>query len=198
MVNLYNYYIYNIYQLLTKYKLNYYWFDLNEQFYNGIINNNYSNYKFYNNNYWLNKYKDNKIGLGQDILKNGMFTPIFFQIINNKKYIILGRHRYYSLLMNHYLNPINKKFLFIEIPNNKNPIQLINQKLYQFTDKPKDFIPKSYEDICNLLLQTGDNLTPYLQNNLNIQPFKIFQDEQLLENWLKEEINEKKLLCSIG
>lgn len=90
--------------------------------------------------------------------------------------------------MNNYKHTINIPFLFIEIPNNSNPIELNNIPLYYWSKNQKTpilFTPKKLEDIQLILLNTGDNLTHYLWAN-GIKPSSIFNDINSFNKWLKE------------
>ena len=108
--NYYKAYIYNIHTLINKYSLHYEWLDLNNKFYLGVSNQQYYEYLNSFHNPWLNKYQKNQKNLGADILENGMFTPFFYTVREGKKYIVVGKHRLYSLYVQHLYNPINKKF----------------------------------------------------------------------------------------
>jgi hypothetical protein len=92
------------------------------------------------------------------------------------------------------LKNIDKKFLFIELPN------IDTKEIYQ-NKKPLWFysncvkIPCIENKICSnrlifdVLLNTGDTLTPYLWEHQCI-PFKPFNDEKLFEEWLNSPIEK--------
>lgn len=183
-MNLYKYYIYNIYILLNYYNFEYYWFNINDYlFYEGVKENPSYIFSQYNNP-WLDKYIKNPKGLGEEILKNGTFTPIFFQEVNNKKYVIIGKHRLYSLLLNNQKKKINKKFLFIKLPEKNKNIN-INKEFIVVDNKQqiKLIIPKTLEDIFNILIKSGDNLTNYLWENKS-QPFLPFNNQTKFKQWI--------------
>lgn len=189
--NLYLLYQYNLWHLINTYKLKYEWLDLSkEKFYNGVKGQSSSDWSPAYGNPWLNKYRPNKTGLAKEILADGMFTPIFYQRINDRKYVIIGKHRLYSLLFYNAIYPINKKFLFIELPNEENPIELKEQELIWFNEqgKTKKIIPKTLNEISFLLFDTGDFLTSWLWK-YEIKPNPVFSDEILFEEWLKEDFN---------
>lgn len=194
--NYYKAYIYNIHTFITKYKLHYEWLDLNNEFYLGVSNQQY--YEFLNSfhNPWLDKYGKNQRGLGQDILKNGMFTPFFYTIRDNKKYIVVGKHRLYSLYVQNLYEPINKKFLFIELPNEHSFFKNISDKVIYYSDKdhfnPIMYCPKNKKEIISIILETGDGLTYYNAFNKPKQ-FKPFNNEEKFNKWIKEEIQYETL-----
>ena len=89
--NLYEYYyLYNIHTLINKYNLEWTFIDVEKEIYQyesydkDEINNG-ENFIFGDNRY-LRKYKDEKIKLAENILKEkGMFFPFFATRRNNKK-----------------------------------------------------------------------------------------------------------------
>jgi hypothetical protein len=190
--NLYSLYQYNIWHLINNYNLKYYWLDISkEKFYNGIHNGTFNDFSEIKEDPWLQKYSSNKIELAKDILNKGTFTPFIYYIKDNKKYILLGRHRIYSLNL---LKNINKKFLFIELPNiDKKEIYKNKKPLWFYSNCVKD--PCLESKVCSnrlifdVLLNTGDTLTPYLWENQCI-PFKPFNDEKLFEEWLNTPMKE--------
>lgn len=186
-------YIYNIYHFINSYSLEYHWLNLNEHiFYNGVKNLKPSNYDTFSRDPWLKKYANKKIQLAEDIIRNGTFTPIFYYEINNNKYILGGKHRIYSLKLYSILYPINRKFLFIKLPIEHNELNPINpdQKLFYFnhdTECPimKDVLTSA--NIWTIFVDTGDALSPWLHEN-KAKPFTPFNDEQLFEKWISEEL----------
>ena len=192
-INYYNIYIYNLFYLIKIFNLKYTWININnEQFYEGV-NLSYS----YDFSLLENSWK-NKILLAEDILKNGMYTPIFYYQFNNKKYIILGKHRIYSLILYNKIKPINKEFLFIELPHTEK--KYLSNFLFFYWDNTYPLIKTkifSSFQLINLLIVTGDLLSKYLQLNKTI-PSKIFNNKNNFEKWIQQqEFNiNGKILCS--
>lgn len=189
--NLYNLYQYNIWHLINDYNLDYYWIDIQkEDFYNGMWRASFNDFSETRNDPWLNKYSKSHNQLGENILDVGTFTPFFYQENRGKKYILLGRHRLYSLKS---LNKnLNRKFLFIRVPHtNNNEIKYKNKKLWFFSfDNPDPYLTDQIQTnnlLFNLLINTGDFLTPYLWKN-NCIPFKPFNNEQSFKEWINNPL----------
>lgn len=186
-MDLYKLYQYNIWHLINTYKLEYEWIDIKkEKLYNGMKDCEFTNFEKMIQDPWLQKYSNKQEKLGKEIIKIGTYTPFIFQFAQEKKYVILGRHRIYSLNL---LNQINRKFLFIKIEPNKT---LYNStSLYFFSDifpQPKLVNNIITSDlIYNLLINTGDALTSYLWKN-NCIPFKPFNDEQSFKEWINNPL----------
>lgn len=198
-INYYELYKNNLKKILTAYNFKYYWLDIaSETFYNSIYRacDDFT----HTDNQYLLKYQNYKVGLAEDILKNGMFTPIFYMVDDKgRKQIYLGKHRLYSLILYSQNKRINKKLLFIECPysilgqyNYKIPddVKQTNVlKLFGSTGQRdleiKDFYPDTLADINDVLLYTGDALSPWLYDN-NITPDKIFNDENAFEEFLNK------------
>lgn len=188
-MKLYKIYITNIYLLLKTYNFHYNWFDIDkEKFYSYYGNpQDFSNDR---SNKTLLKYKDNKIGLAKELLKNGMYFPFFYFTYQNKKIILMGKHRLYSLIQLNKIQPIKQKFLFIELPA---PWE-VNFPLTNYCDcqyfssqhlESYNLKIKNYKDITDLLLATGDALGPIIKD-LNVKPFKPFNNEYLFEEWINQ------------
>lgn len=192
--NYYEMYKQNLKKIINIYGYKYYWLDIsNEKFYNNT-QNSFNDFVF-NGDKFLLQYQDEKIKLGQDILQNGTYTPMFFITEDNKKKISLGKHRLYSLLLCNKQNKIEKPFLFIEYPINpnkewecENTLLEMEDTLYFFDKdlKPYKMKPKTIADINKVLLFTGDSLSSWFFDN-KIIPDKIFNDRQAFEAFLKED-----------
>ena len=91
--DIYNYYLYNIYQMINTLNYKYAW--------KGAGSGRFCNYGDLDpsdfsrlQNPFLLDYQDNKINLAKDILDNGMFFPFFGgQLLNN----IIDPHLYFIL-----------------------------------------------------------------------------------------------------
>ena len=123
-----------------------------------------------------------------------MFTPLFYQKLNNKYIIRLGKHRIYSLLENNKINPINKKFLFIEFPLYLETENIASKeqwcelyKLRKFNMEPIYRIPENQREIFNFMNISGDTLTQIFYN-YKLKPLKIFNNEIEFNNWISQNI----------
>lgn len=67
-----------------------------------------------------------------------MYFPFFFYQNEEKKYLPLGKHRLYSLLLYNKIKNINKSFLFIEIPNAKEKIIFDNEIILEWFNFKKN------------------------------------------------------------
>jgi len=168
--NLYFYYQANLQYLLKNKYVDYTWNKIsNLEFYDykGL---EYENFLTKNPDPWLHMYSHNKLLLATDILNNGMYTPFFYYTKNNKNYIFLGRHRFYSLKLYEFIynKKIDKNFLFIKLPTPFDNNQLsLNHNFYMFNKL--DFNIKktklqTYKDINKLLILTGEGLSTFLFN----------------------------------
>ena len=197
--NFYIAYIYNIYYLINYYNLKYEWLDITKNnFFDGIKNRSYSNFSGFGNP-WLDKYLSNTIELAEDIMENGIFCPFFYQKINDKKYLIMGRHKLYSLLLYSKIKPINRKFLFIEIPNSTNQLQIkdFSKKLFYFNHNnmnPIMYNLKTQKEFFKIIHDTGDALTDYLWFKKSI-PYKAFNNENYFQDWINKEFDYEQFLC---
>lgn len=188
-MNLYRLYQYNIWHLINSFKCQYKWLNINqEQFYNGFKNISYKDFSLIQEDPWLQKYSNNQYKLGENILKIGTFTPFIYQEYDNKKYIMLGRHRIYSLKQN--LNQ-NREFLFIKIPHLNENFQYNNIKLWKFSNysPPYQIKIKNNEELLILLIQSGDALSQYVWKNKNI-PFDIFNNKNKFNKWINSPLGE--------
>ena len=191
MLNKYQMFIFNVYHMIKSYGLEYHWFDINENiFYNGVKGLDGSAFRLFQNDPWLFSYANNKIKLAEDILQNGTFTPIFYYEINNRKFVIGGKHRLYSLKLYSAIKKINRKFLFIKLPKNMEEIDfsVSDQKLYYYNGEIQQSLrkPRTANELLFILNDTGDSMSPWLFKNNQI-PFTPFNDEELFEKWLAEE-----------
>lgn len=184
-MNLYNIYQYNIYILINKYKIKYSWINL-QDFLNYRDGQGWSQALNFSvlNNPWLQKYRKKQKQLGQDILQQGTFTPIFTIKSNNFYYVMLGRHRVASLILNYLENPLkyqNHKILCIEISSFNFDVKFLKYNLLLLNNKKVSI--KNIQELYSFLLRIGDGLTPYLWEN-KCKPFAPFNDEKLFEEWL--------------
>lgn len=87
------------------------------------INGTNLDYQYFDRkNPYLRRYNKNKIGLAKDQIENGIIFPFFGQKEENGTIkFLLGKHRFYSLMLYKHLNgSIAKKFLIIYYPTNIN------------------------------------------------------------------------------
>lgn len=183
------YYLYNIHTLINKYNLEWTFIDVEKEIYQyesydkDEINNG-ENFIFGDNRY-LRKYKDEKIKLAENILKEkGMFFPFFATKRNNKNEILLGKHRLYSLKL--YIDKYKvfpQKLLCIFFSNDWRE-EIINDfcgELYQY-DYVKDFLSKEFfsthNAICKACDSFGHTLGLFLFDWPEIKPSRILNDEE--------------------
>ena len=72
---IYNFYLYNIYEIIHTLGFKAEFKDIVHNF--KYVNIDYYNLAETNRNSFLMKYRDNRLGLAQDILDNGMYFPFF-------------------------------------------------------------------------------------------------------------------------
>lgn len=84
-----------------------------------IISNSHISWEDAKEDECINTYINNKLGLSEDILKNGLYMPFIVSKYNNKYCLKSGQHRYESLL--EYIK-YNKNFpvCYIEYEENTN------------------------------------------------------------------------------
>lgn len=183
-VNIYQtYYLENVYKILTNNQFHYCWIEAEH------IKEDANPRKWFEQDYYLNKYKSDKIKLAQDILLNGTFTPFFgIQHVDKTFEICSGGHRIESL---HLLpqSEIKRKFLFIYWDTSCErlcePIQLYTISL-PFNKIALQTFYTYHEVFINMdaLFGSIDDIFP---NNL-AKPLEVFNDELIFEKFLQERI----------
>lgn len=113
---LYNYYYPQIlHYMINIFNCNYEWSSLNQWDFKSVFWEKEQIFVKQANNFLID-WENNKSKLALNILNNGLYFPFFYRI-NSKtkiKEIVLGRHRFLSILLNPSLFK-NKKFLFIDL-----------------------------------------------------------------------------------
>lgn len=155
----------------------------------------FDNFKY---NPYITTNKKDHSALGKDILQNGMYFPFFcFKDKDlNKRSVLLGRHRLYSLLLNESLIK-NKEFLFLELP------------YYSFHDvyNSEDYIPsikcitiENHQIVFKILNNQKDTMEAFvtLSDTLpkliypyrdKIKPNSIFNNEKLFKEFIENPFN---------
>lgn len=111
---LYNDFLQCLFDINQNTNLKFLWCSINEYKFYNLSSLTYTN--FNTNNVYLQKYKNNKTGLAEDVLENGSHFPIFGIKNGGNYYVCAGKHRIYSLLMyNKLVEKIDKKFLMLTL-----------------------------------------------------------------------------------
>ena len=202
MEDIYNYYyLYNIYTLINDYHINWYFINLHDSLITStleIFENNFSETKNHINKYLI-EYKNNTIGLAEEIVKNGMFFPFFgFSFEENYK-IVLGNHRFYSLLkyQKEEKKKIDRHFLFLCIPyDDEKNIFDSSLFLYKFLSEEKKEIikvkPKNYSEIIPIMDIFGGQISNLLfEKRKNIYPNIILNNKEKFEEFINQPFNLK-------
>lgn len=186
----YECYKHNIFQLIKFYDYKPHWFYIDEHPFYNFTSHKPNNFVDLGDPFLL-QFKTVKTDLAADILQKGMYTPFFYYIgKKGEKVLLLGKHRLFSLLRYHQtISPIDKKFLFLEVPHNPqsvtkellepqnytNPVYYFDENLY-----PELKNPKHKHDVDEILLITGDSLSRIIYG-CNIVPSPLFNIEGKLE-----------------
>lgn len=196
-------YMISLYQLIHTYNCEWDFFTINEK---KFLNGTNLNYEEFARNKYLEAYQDNKIGLAQDILHNGMYFPYF--VYGNKKeqpnehtiQLALGKHRLYSKLLYQYkFDLIEKKFLFIFVPNQlpKKQMPLLNYYFYILANKKTIISDAIFINSKTELMKYFDITGGILSNlliNSGIVANPILNDEKLFKQFIESPLDEKNIL----
>lgn len=199
----YYYYMISLYNLIHTYNCKWKFHTVNEKIF---LNGTNLKYDDFSRNPYLDEYCNNKIGLAEDILQNGMYFPYFVyglpqeQIDQNTISIALGKHRFYSkLLYQKKYGKIDKKFLFIYVPNvlPQIPYTVINNYFYIFKNNQlifSDLIFKhSRQELMKYFDLTGGHLSTFLVKE-KIPTHPILNDEELFKQFIESPLDEKNIL----
>lgn len=190
---LYNVYFLNdIKKLIKNYNCSYKFLSITDY---AFLNHSGLPYKSFTYNEYLKESQNDKTLLAKDILKNGMFFPFFGYIKDGQFYIILGKHRLYSLLLQYKKQPFNNKFLFIIFPSDflrKSKKHEQKQTMYKYDGQilTELFIVEDKE-----LVTVVDKFGFFLSNEIfqfnkehkeQIKPSLILNDEELFKQFLEQ------------
>lgn len=201
----YKYYLINIYNLIHTYQCNWYFEEIPKEHCKYVNNTHLKHDHFQSANSFLNKYREEKMLLGEDLIKNGSFFP-FFSHKNQRENtidIILGKHRVYSLMLyyNFHSEEIKKQFLIIELPEKTSNIyhSKINKDVfYAFReDLNPILVPQQLHSRFHLLVHLFDAIGGKLSNllfNSNLSPSEILNNENLFTQFINEPLDENNIL----
>lgn len=199
-VNYYNCFLYNIHSLVNNFNFTPHWVDLNEEtFFN---HSGHSHTDFNTSDKFLQQYSKEKMGLGQDIIKNGTYAPFFFynDEKTGKKLLYLGKHRLYSLLLCRKIQPLPRKFLFLECPVDPlskegldDSISVSRQAGILYSWETTKEIPEicresNLKEVNKIVLFTGDTLSNWLFDN-KVKPSEIINNEEVFNQFIAQEPN---------
>lgn len=190
------YYLKSIYALIHNYNCEWEFLDLNN--YKFLKPCEYRYTDFDRPNRYLQAYKNNQLGLAENILNNGMLFPFFIlgsktEQKENYIKIALGIHRIYSLIS---CKSIMPKFLFIYIPNKLNTSNIIYPHIQKY-EKGKCInqkFPITQSGIINHFDDTGREISQGLFNLLNYKGHPIFNNEELFKQFINNPLNKNNIM----
>ena len=175
LILIYNYYYLQfLHQAINNKLLKYSWLNINcTDFYNYMTPQLFKKQGGNHLNKYLNNFDTAPDNLAYDILQNGMYFPLGFKLIDGKKFICLGRHRFYSLQKNKDLFK-NKKFLFLDF----SPIEFIWDSI-PYTQCKKLLQPIGKPTNCYVISENYNGIFKTLHNEALLfwNYFRIFSDQ---------------------
>ena len=205
----YKYYMINIYNLIHYYKCD--WsFDKvpkdKNEIYVQRTRNDHTNFAV--NNKYLIKYKDEKIGLANELHKKGCYFPFFIikkEQPDHPTNIVLGKHRIYSLLNYAKQMPEEKQssFLFIHLPNKDTDYEKVTENIFWgYTKEELKPVIAQQKHICGLdpmplflfFDRIGGHLSSMIFDNDDIKPNPILNDEELFRQFIESPLDENNIM----
>lgn len=201
----YYYYMISLHNLINTYNCAWDFHSINEKQH---INGTNLKYTDFTHNEYLKKYENEKIGLAEDILNNGMYFPYFVYGLpeeqeNNIIHLALGKHRYYSKLLYQHKNNklIEDKFLFIYVPDilPKVTHRNLNKYYYKFNCNNFDVtisdnvFVNSRKELMIYFDIVGGKLSRDLAIN-QIPTNPILNDEELFRQFIESPLDENNIM----
>lgn len=196
-------YMISLYQLIHNYDCEWGFYSINEK---KFLNGTNLNYEEFARNKYLETYKNEKIGLAKDILTKGMYFPYFVygnkseQRDKNTIRLALGKHRLYSkLLYQQKYGIINKKFLFIFIPDilPKRTPPIFNYYFYLFAGNASLMTDTIFSgentDLMTYFDLAGGRLSDLLIND-TIPTNPILNNEELFKQFIESPLDENNIM----
>lgn len=187
------YFLENIRKLIIDFNCQYKFLTIKDYKWINISGLPYKQFPFFND--YLRDSLQEKTRLADDILAKGMLFPFFGYIKDNQFYVMLGKHRLYSLLTKYNQKPFDKKFLFIIFPEDfLHTSQLLaeGKKMYKYEG---DLLTLKKVEKNQELVTIIDKFGFFLSNEIfqfnkehteQIEPSLILNDEKLFEQFLKQ------------
>lgn len=197
------YYMISLYNLMHTYKCEWEFLTINEK---QVLNGTDLKYDDFHRNPYLQAHENNKIGLAEDIMSKGMYFPYFVYGLPNEQpsensiSLALGKHRYYSkLLYQKKYGQINKKFLFIYVPNKLSYVDYLSLSnfFYEFNGAEVILTDKIFTFSQRELMKYFDHVGGTLSQPLLIQQIEtnpILNNEELFKQFIESPLDENNIM----
>ena len=196
-------YLMNLHYLINE--MGCHWEFIDFDSYNYINGTNLKANDFTIANAFLLECKDNKIELAKNILSKGVYFPFFyFSKTDDTIEVAQGKHRVYSfLLYQKKYQAVNKKFLWIEIPQidfaqpyGKDILSYFDERVMNMQTIPQDIT--NGKQLYKYLDRQGGSLSAIIKmHEEDILPSPILNNEELFKQFITTPLDENNIIYKI-